>query len=211
MTETRATGWLVRQLPQVLSQDDFIRRFVGAFEVVADSLREPLRQLPHLLDIDLTPAPHLRWLGSWLGLDLDPDLAVDRKRALLHAVAGLRLHQWRGTRRWLRELLEAFTGGEVHIEESGGIVPRGQPDPPPAHPYVHVTITTTGDIDEQHVLRLIHQEVPVGTTVELQVADHHVTPEEPAADLAAQAGVDVPLGLGDELPHPPGPQFPRGD
>ena len=67
-------GWLVEQLPRPLAEDNFTQQFVGIFEEVAGGVRERVVGFRHDLDVRVAPPEFVRWMGTWLGLLLDPSL-----------------------------------------------------------------------------------------------------------------------------------------
>lgn len=172
-------GWLVEQLPGALSTDPFVPRFVGIFEEIAGTLRQRVEGLEHVLDVGLAPPEFVRWMGTWLGLTVQPSLPEDRQRTLV-AAAGT-LWVWRGTRRGLQGLLEAYTGAVVGIEDSGGVFAAGRGAPGPKR--VVVRLTGSGELDEAHLLELVRRELPPDAALELRVASHVV--QQPAGDPEA--------------------------
>ncbi len=180
-------GWLVEQLPRPLATDDFVQRLVGLFEEVADSVRGRVDGIEHCLDPRLAPVELVRWMGGWLGLALAPSLPEERQRGILRAAGALL--DWRGTRRGLEGLLEAFTAAPVQVRDHGGVFTRGAA--PPADPRVTVRLESTGGLDEQQLLELVRAEVPAGAVVELLVQSRRVEARPPGAN-------DL-----DETPKPP--------
>jgi phage tail-like protein len=159
------SGWLVEQLPRCLAADPFVPRLVGVTEELADSVRSRIDGIEHFLDVGLAPPELVRWLGSWLGLVVEPSLPEDRQRELVR-VAGRELG-WRGTRRGLERLVSALTGGPVRVSDGGGAFPAGEA-PPSGGPVV-VQVEGTVGVDERGLLAFIEGELPVGTVVELRV------------------------------------------
>jgi phage tail-like protein len=163
-------GWLVEQLPRPLAEDGFASRLVGMLEEVADSVRGRIDGIEHCLDPGLAPVELVRWMGGWLGLALEPTLPEERQRDVLAAAGALLA--WRGTRRGLEGLLEAFTAAPVQVHDNGGVFPRGSA--PPVDRRVTVRLESTGGLDEQQLLELIRAEVPADAEVELLVQGRRV-------------------------------------
>jgi phage tail-like protein len=172
------SGWLVEQLPRCLATDPFVPRLVGVTEELADSVRSRIDGIEHFLDVELAPPEVLRWLGSWLGLMVEPSLPEDRQRQLVR-VAGRELG-WRGTRRGLERLVSALTGGPVRVSDGGGAFAAGEA-PAGGGPVV-VQVEAAGGVDERGLLAFIEAELPVGAVVELRVGpigDERQTQEHP--------------------------------
>lgn len=160
------SGWLVEQLPRCLATDPFVPRLVGVTEELADSVRSRIDGIEHFLDVELAPPEVVRWLGSWLGLMVEPSLPEDRQRQLVR-VAGRELG-WRGTRRGLERLVSALTGGPVRVSDGGGAFPAGEAPAAGGGPVV-VQVAAAGGVDERGLLAFIEAELPVGAVVELRV------------------------------------------
>ena len=89
-------GWLVEQLPRVMAADPVLRDFVTAFEQVHDTVRERIDAIEHQVDTGLASPEMLQYLGSWLGIMLEPTDPADYRRTLVREVG--KLLGWRGTR-----------------------------------------------------------------------------------------------------------------
>lgn len=95
---------------------DFLARSLANMEGVLTQLEDRVAHAHLLTDPASTPADHLDWLASWVGLSLDAALPAARRRAWLQAAP--ELARWHGTRRGLALALDVATGGGV----SGGEV-----------------------------------------------------------------------------------------
>ncbi len=165
-------GWLVAQLPRVLQQDRFTRRFVGVFEGIADSVRTEIDALEYYLDVDTAPSEFVRWLGSWLQVTVDASMSDERQREVVRA-AGV-YYARRGTTSGLQGLLEAITASDVRIVDGGGTWAEGQAPPNPGR--ILVRVEETGGMREGHLYRLIAAEIPIGVTFELRLGDRTIDP-----------------------------------
>lgn len=190
-------GWLARQLPEHVVDDPFLRRFVGIFEEVADSVRVHADALPHLADLDVTPEPMLRWLGRWFALSVvDESVDVARQREMVAGVGAALA--WRGTARGLADLLAAVTGGEVTVWDSGGIFVEGEA--PGGGRFVWIEIDEVDGWVAEHLVELVRREVPADAGFELAIAGHVVATEgvapggdpvdDPADDRGGRDGHD---------------------
>lgn len=166
----RQAGWLADQLPRPMAEDPTLRGFLRIFEETADTVRDDIDSIEHLLDPCLAPPAFVRMLGGWLGVTIDPQLPEQRQRQLVQAVG--RLLPWRGTRRGLEGILASLTGSEVQVRDEGGVFVDGTA--PVVEPRISVRIATTGGVDEQYLLAVVRAEVPAHASVSLVVDDHTV-------------------------------------
>ena len=166
-----AGGWLVDQLPGCFAGDDFLRRFMGLFQELADGLRRRIDGIEHAVDVDVAPPVFVRWMGGWLGVtSIDPSVPASRQRELVVGFGGLLVR--RGTRAGLRQALELVTGGPVQVRDPGAIVREGDP-PPPAGP-VRIELAGPGTVSEADVLAVIEDWLPVAATAELWIGARRV-------------------------------------
>ena len=186
-----AEGWLADQLPQPLSEDHFTRQFLRIFEDIASSVHARVVGFEHGLDAGLAPVELVRWIGQWLAVPVQPFLAEERQRALVAAAGAL----WkrRGTKQGLLGLLAALTGGEVEIDDGGGVFAEG--DAPPNTKKMVVRVADRGGLTEDQLLDFVRLEAPANAVVELATgkrpparskkASSGGAGKEPAADDAA--------------------------
>ena len=157
---------LVEQLPRAMSGDPVLRGFVAAFEEVADTVLERVDSVEHHVDPGLATPEMLQFLASWLGVELEPTDPLDYQRMLVGEVG--RLLGWRGTRHGMESLLAAATGSRVTVTDGGGIFGRNDPIPP-ADQEIVVHLDHTGHLNERQVLGFLKRELPLGTTVRLDI------------------------------------------
>ena len=113
---------LRRYLPAVFGAEpisaDFTDRFLAIFDTTLRGIEATLDDQDALFDPRSAPAEplgkgkadFLTWLGTWVGVALDPRLPVSRRRALLRNAG--RLAHLRGTREGLRQQLLVYLGLE---------------------------------------------------------------------------------------------------
>ena len=71
------------------------------------------------IDPLLTPADFLGWLASWVGVVLDENWPIERRREFVaNAVS---LYRLRGTPAGLAAHVRIFTGADVEVRETGGV------------------------------------------------------------------------------------------
>ena len=105
---THGLSNLLRYLPPIFHDADFLGRFLLQFEAIW----EPLEQRQHFIDgyFDprTCPVSWLPWLASWLDFQLNPRWPEWRKRAVLLEV--MSLYHLRGTPYGLVRMIEVCTG-----------------------------------------------------------------------------------------------------
>jgi phage tail-like protein len=115
-------------LPAVYREDpasrDFVERFMALFDASLGDLDRVITRFPALLDPGSIPNDVLAWLGSVVGIALDPSTAPDRRRALIAAAP--ELFRTRGTPAGLARVLELAFGVTPAIEELGLVDPFGR-------------------------------------------------------------------------------------
>ncbi|MFN2608118.1 MAG: phage tail protein [Acidimicrobiales bacterium] len=167
----RAT--LVDQLPAALADDGFLRRFLGIFDELNETVQLGVDGIEHLADPTVAPPELVRWLGGWLAVEsIDPSSPELRQRARVMALG--RLLWWRGTAAGLCGLLELLTGGPADVVDSGGVFARGHA---PENPRtVTVRVDRAGWTTEDHLLAVVRAEVPADVSFELVVGGHVLWP-----------------------------------
>jgi phage tail-like protein len=106
----------LQYLPGLYQSNPFLGRFLLVFENIFGPIEQMVDLLACYLDPRLTPPEHLGWLASWVGLELDENWPLARRRELVYWA--VRLYRWRGTRRGLREHLRLYTGRTPLIIEN---------------------------------------------------------------------------------------------
>lgn len=110
---------LVEGMPGLYQEDDFTRRWLSAMDDALAPVFLALDSLPAYLDPAITPEDFLDWLAGWVGVLLDENWPIERRRAFVAQAA--ELYRLRGTSEGLAAHVRVFTGGEVQILESGGV------------------------------------------------------------------------------------------
>jgi phage tail-like protein len=159
-------GWLVEQLPRVMGNDPVLRDFVTGFEQVHDTVRERIDAIEFQMDTGLASPEMLAYLGSWLGVTLEPTDPAEYRRSLVREVG--KLLGWRGTRYGVEALLQAATGARVTVIDAGGVYGSNDQVPAP-DPVVVVQMDHTGHLTESQVMAFLQSELPLGAQVQLDV------------------------------------------
>jgi len=94
---------------------DFTERFLALFDASIADLDAAIDRAPALLDAGGVPDDVLPWLGSFLGLALDPAWSPARSRAILQAIP--QLYRQRGTLAGLKLAFRLVFDLEPAIEE----------------------------------------------------------------------------------------------
>lgn len=159
-------------LPGVFQDDDLAQRFVAGLDDLMAPLLGTLDNIEAYLDPALAPADFVAWLAGWMGLALDQNWPLERRRALVQQAVSL--YAWRGTRRGLAEHVELYTGVTPELDETGGVawspVPGGDP-PGERQPRLVVRVSTDDPaaVDRARLDRLVAAAKPadVAHTVEV--------------------------------------------
>jgi phage tail-like protein len=106
-------------VPALLREDPVTRAWLAAFDEALAPVFATLDALPAYLDPALTPDDFLDWLAGWVGVLLDENWPVERRRAFVAQAA--ELYRMRGTARGLAAQVSIFTGGQVDVQDSGAV------------------------------------------------------------------------------------------
>ena len=102
-------------LPGIYKEADFLGRYLLIFEHIFSPIQRTVGNIPHYFDPAHVPHDLIEWLGSWVGLTLDPRWPESRRRALI--ASAVPLYRFRGTPRGMREFLRLYTGYPPEITE----------------------------------------------------------------------------------------------
>jgi phage tail-like protein len=86
---------LAGRLPAVYQDEEFVHRFVAAFDDVLAPVLLSLDGLHHYVDPRLCPPDFLAWVAQWLGIEVDDAWPVAQRREIVMGAAAL--HRRRGT------------------------------------------------------------------------------------------------------------------
>jgi len=167
------------QLPGVLAEDDFTRRFTQALDEVLAPVLLALDGFVAYLDPALAPPDFLDWLAGWVALPIQDQWTVEQRRILVaHAVE---LHRWRGTRHGLATHLRLLTGGHVTVADNGGTIASVQSTDPagqPVSPHVTITVTVRNPalLDEARLRTAAAEHVPAHVPFTLRIEQSRELP-----------------------------------
>ena len=187
--------WLIGQLPAGMLDDDFLLRFLGIFQSVADTVMHQVDTIDHLADTAVAPPDVVRYMGGWLGETMiDPALPATSQRRIV-SQAGRSL-PWRGTAAGLGDLLEATTGFPVTIVDPGGV--HREDEAPVAIGPVVVDIARRGQATAEQLAEIVRSEMPASATYELRIEGIRVWPSPSPDELALlQPKIDLNAVEGD--------------
>ncbi len=159
-------------LPALYHGDGFVQRFTSGLDDVVAPAISVLDNLQSYLDPVLAPEDFLPWLAGWVGLALDENWPLARRRQLV-ARAGDLYRSW-GTARGLSEMIELLTGSAPEIEESGGTVWSPTPGAAPpgsavAQLVVRVRETSDRPVDRRRLESIVRDAKPAAVSHRMEV------------------------------------------
>ena len=110
---------IVTQLPGIYQDGMFIRGFTGGLDEVLAPVVATLDCLHAYLDPTVAPADFVSWLGGWVGVALDEDWPLDRRRRFVAAAADL--YARRGTFHALADEVAIYSGGVATVTDPGAV------------------------------------------------------------------------------------------
>ena len=188
---------LIEGMPGLYQDDDFTQRWLSAMDDALAPVFLALDSLPAYLDPQLTPDDFLEWLAGWVGVLLDENWPIERRRNFVAQAA--ELYRLRGTTAGLAAHVRIFTGGEVEILESGGVhwSKRSGSDLPGTPGYrVEVRVRDTDTpVDPARLDALVATAKPAHVVHRVRVSGserERASDQPPAPPPAAAASPDEP-------------------
>jgi phage tail-like protein len=161
-------------LPGAFLGSEFTGEFVAAFDDVLAPVFASLDNLDAYLDPKLAPEDFLPWLAGWMGLAVSERWVSQRVRGFL--VEAAETFRWRGTRRGIAKAVQAFTGTEPDIEESGAVAWSARPGAPypgePAARLVVRVVTDDPELDHASIDRIVADAKPAHVPHRVEVVVH---------------------------------------
>lgn len=162
---------LGRALPALYQEDDFAQRFLGGLDEVLAPVLSVLDCLDAYVDPRVAPLDLLRWVGSWIGVDVDPAWPAEKQRSVVRAAA--RVHAGRGTSAALTEWLLLVHGVHAEVLESGGVAVSEVPGgalPGDPEPLVRVRLKGATPEQVQAVRPLVRAWCPAHALLEVEAS-----------------------------------------
>jgi phage tail-like protein len=159
-------------LPGVFQDDHFAMRWCEGLDEILAPIFATLDCLDAYLDPQLTPGDFLDWLGQWVGMALDENWPIERRRAAVaHAIE---LFRMRGTVTGLTRHVEVLTGGRVTLADNGGVAtshtPGGTlPGEPTPRLAVRVIVDDPASIDQAALDRIVAASKPAHVVHRVEV------------------------------------------
>jgi phage tail-like protein len=116
---------IIQALPSIYQGHLFLEQFTAGLDEVLAADHCDLDCLHAYIDPALAPADFVHWLGDWVGLGLDEDWSLERRRRLV--ASAVDMFAKRGTTEGLRREIELYTDGIAQIEDPGGTVASSTP------------------------------------------------------------------------------------
>jgi phage tail-like protein len=163
---------LIEAMPALFQDDNFTRRFTAAFDACLAPIFLTLDNLPWYFDPWLAPTDFIDWLASWFGMVLDESWSVERRRALV--AKAFDLYRLRGTVAGLKAQIEALTGGEAELHETGGVATSttagsALPGSPNYALLIRVAVDDPASINPQRLDALVAAAKPAHVTHKVEV------------------------------------------
>jgi phage tail-like protein len=182
---------LLQYLPAPFHGDPFLAQFLHVFEDIFGSIEQRIDTLAWYFDPLLTPPEVLPWLAGWIGIELDENWPLARRRQLVRWAA--QLYRLRGTRRGMRTHLELYSGYPPLIVENFDGLRLGQDGGLGAtarlgttrQNWIDVTVLTrcAEEVDESIVRQIIEFQKPASVAYRFAIANAPDTADgEGAAD-----------------------------
>lgn len=172
---------VAQQLPAVYQEDEFLQRFVQAFDEALAPIFLTLDTLSCYVDPALAPPDFLAWLGEWVGIEVDDTWSEERRREIIAGAAAI--HRRRGTADGVADAVRLVVGGRVEVTDSGASTwsaTAGAPLPGAATPALTVTV----HVPDPDAVDRVRLERVVRTVKPAHVAHTIEVVEDPDADLS---------------------------
>lgn len=116
--------WL-KYLPEVYEKDrdsaSFLERYLNIFQTVYEDMTKRIEEVPTLFEPWTATRTPLLWMAQWLSIE---NLNLWNEEQLRFLVANsVRLCQYRGTVRYLKEIVRLYTGREPYVIERHQLEP----------------------------------------------------------------------------------------
>jgi phage tail-like protein len=150
------------------------QRFTGAFDELLAPVFSCLDNFAAYLDPTLTPPDFLEWLAAWLGVELDENWPLERRRDLVRRA--VELYRWRGTAYGVAKAVEIYTGVEPEVVDNGGVAWSTEPQsrlPGSADPrvVVRVPVADAKSVGRARLEALVAAVKPAHVVAEIELEE----------------------------------------
>jgi phage tail-like protein len=150
-------------LPALYHDDDLAQRLVGVMDEELAPVFASLDGFASYLDPLYAPEDFLDWLAAWVGVTLDQNWPLERRRLMVSSAVDL--YRLRGTASGLAAHVAIYTGGQVEVIESGAAgwskVPNATiPGEPAQSVVVRVTVRDSKKLSTERLDELVAASKP---------------------------------------------------
>lgn len=134
-------------LPALYQGDDLAQRLTAGLDEVLAPVLCLLDCLDAYVDPALAPEDFVSWMASFLGVEPDETVPLERRREMVSGAADV--YGMHGTKSGVRAAVRAVTGVEPKITDSGRVswsFSSSDPPPDPAPPSVRVIVDAAVDV-----------------------------------------------------------------
>jgi phage tail-like protein len=164
-------------LPSIYQGEMFIEQFTAGLDAVIAPTIASLDCLDAYIEPDVCPTDFLEWLGDWVGLRLEEDWSIDRRRRVVAAASDM--FAKRCTIAGLRREIELYTDGVVHVDDPGATHTSAVPGSSfsAGHRSTDRTVRVTVDVPDGESVNwaglqeLIRHAVPAHLPVEIELRE----------------------------------------
>lgn len=154
----------VEYLPEIYQENEFLKRFLYGFQVTSIKQQMIIDNIEKLVDPASTE--FIDWLSSWFGISFNRKTDEISKRKILSNA--LKLYKKRGTKEYLKEMIDVLTGIEVSIKDDykyGSYFDKKKSEFSQNHFVVHIREKILENEQEKLELisSIINQEKPANT------------------------------------------------
>jgi len=165
---------VAQRMPAVYQEDDFLQRFVRAFDDALAPIFLSLDGLASYVDPALAPPDFLDWLAEWVGIEVDDTWSVERRREIVAGAAAI--HRVRGTPAGIVDAVRLVVGGRVEVEENGASSWSAQPGaalPGSPEPMLRVVVHVRdpGAVDRTRLERVVTTVKPAHVAHTIDVVE----------------------------------------
>ena len=192
---------LGEELPSLLQEDDFCQRFTRGLDDVLAPVYATLDCIDTYLDSSLTPDDFVDWLASWVGVEVDENWPLEKRRNLIDEAVGL--YRVRGTAAGLAAHVALYTGSTPEMSDSGGCAwsqtaDTALPGSAEAALTVRVLVDDPASVSLATLERIVAASRPAHVLFKVEVVTsagvvvEQPAPEVPASEPEPESESDVP-------------------